>query len=102
MLSAVIFEHGNTILLFSVTQAVPTCRTPSGSPASFAMAASSIVAPGSFSDGFRIMVLPHTAAMGNIQRGIMAGKLKGQMPAVTPSGCLFDNLNIEEGRWMRR
>lgn len=33
-----------------------------------------------FSDGFKIIVFPHAAAMGNIQRGIMAGKLNGQMP----------------------
>jgi hypothetical protein len=44
-------------------------------------------APGSFSEGFRIMVLPQPVDMGNIHRGIIAGKLKGQMPAVTPSGC---------------
>ena len=31
--------------------------------------------PGSRSDGLRSMVLPHARAMGNIHRGIMAGKL---------------------------
>ena len=40
-------------------------------------------APGSFSEGFRTKVLPVVQAMGNIHRGIMAGKLKGQMPAHT-------------------
>lgn len=66
------------------------------------------VAPGTRSDGFMIlappcvmsgsgvaesarggcshMELPQTAASGNIQRGIIAGKLKGAMPAVTPRG----------------
>lgn len=33
---------------------------------------------------------PQAAARGNIQRGIMAGKLKGQMPAHTPRGCLYE------------
>jgi hypothetical protein len=33
------------------------------------------------------MVLPAVTATGNIHSGIMAGKLNGQMPAVTPSGC---------------
>jgi hypothetical protein len=61
--------------------------TPSGSPASLAIAASSMQFPGSCSDGFITKVLPVVTAMGNIHRGIIAGKLKGQMPAVTPSGC---------------
>mmetsp|Transcript_21293 Transcript_21293/g.36560 ORF Transcript_21293/g.36560 Transcript_21293/m.36560 type:complete len:203 (+) Transcript_21293:1607-2215(+) len=45
-----------------------------------------MAAPGSFSDGLRTKVLPQVTARGNIQRGIMAGKLKGAMPAHTPSG----------------
>ena len=40
-------------------------------------------APGSFSEGFSTKVLPVVHAMGNIHSGIMAGKLKGQMPAHT-------------------
>ena len=40
-------------------------------------------APGSFSEGLSTKVLPTVQAMGNIQSGIMAGKLKGQMPATT-------------------
>ncbi len=45
-----------------------------------------IAAPGSRSDGFSTKVFPHTVAIGNIQSGIMAGKLKGAMPATTPNG----------------
>ena len=45
-----------------------------------------IAAPGSRSDGLRRMVLPHATDMGSDHSGIMAGKLKGQMAAVTPSG----------------
>ena len=41
---------------------------------------------GSFSDGFKIKQLPQAIAIGDIQSGIMAGKLKGVMPATTPSG----------------
>lgn len=54
-----------------------------GSPASMASSASIMDAPGSFSEGFSTKVFPVVHAMGNIQRGIMAGKLKGQMPAHT-------------------
>ena len=43
-------------------------------------------ADGSLSLGFMMNVLPQIMAMGNIQRGIMAGKLKGAMPAQTPRG----------------
>ena len=31
-------------------------------------------------------MLPQATAIGHIQSGTMAGKLKGVMPAVTPSG----------------
>ncbi len=52
-------------------------------------------APGSFSDGFSTKVLPAVTATGNIHRGIMAGKLKGQMPAHTCTQCA--SLEEEEG-----
>mmetsp|Transcript_41008 Transcript_41008/g.128583 ORF Transcript_41008/g.128583 Transcript_41008/m.128583 type:complete len:264 (+) Transcript_41008:658-1449(+) len=73
----------------STVSCVPctTLSTPSGRPASLASSESSMAAPGSRSDGFITTVLPVAAATGKIQSGIMAGKLKGQMPAVTPSGC---------------
>ena len=41
---------------------------------------------GSFSEGLRMKVLPQAIAMGYIHSGTMAGKLKGVMPATTPSG----------------
>ena len=63
-----------------------TLNTPSGKPASAQSSASSIDADGSFSDGFRMNVLPHAIAFGHIQSGTMAGKLNGVMPAMTPSG----------------
>ena len=43
-------------------------------------------ADGSFSDGFRMNVLPHAIAIGYIHIGTIAGKLNGVMPATTPSG----------------
>ena len=43
-------------------------------------------ADGSRSDGFRIKQLPVTNATGNIHIGTIAGKLKGVIPATTPSG----------------
>lgn len=40
------------------------------------------------------MVFPAIKASGNIQRGTMAGKLNGHIPAVTPSGSLYDTISI--------
>jgi hypothetical protein len=45
------------------------------------------LAPGIFSEGLRMKVLPQATATGNIQSGTMAGKLKGVIPAHTPTGC---------------
>jgi hypothetical protein len=45
-----------------------------------------IEADGSFSDGFRMNVLPQAMAFANIHIGTIAGKLNGVMPATTPSG----------------
>ncbi len=45
-----------------------------------------MVDSGSCSDGFNTNVLPQTIAIGNIQSGIIAGKLNGVMPAQTPIG----------------
>lgn len=59
---------------------------PSGAPASWSNLARSMVHPGTRSEGFIRYVLPHTIPIGNIHRGIMAGKLKGAMPAHTPMG----------------
>mmetsp|Transcript_108572 Transcript_108572/g.324663 ORF Transcript_108572/g.324663 Transcript_108572/m.324663 type:complete len:403 (+) Transcript_108572:517-1725(+) len=63
-----------------------TFTTPSGTPASRASSTSLMAVSGTRSDGFMTKVLPQVMATGNIQSGIMAGKLKGQMPAQTPSG----------------
>jgi len=41
---------------------------------------------GSCSEGLSTKVLPHTIAIGNIQSGIIAGKLNGDMPTQTPMG----------------
>ena len=38
--------------------------------------------------------LPHTIAGANIHIGIMAGKLNGVMPAVTPKGCFIEYISI--------
>jgi hypothetical protein len=62
-------------------------NTPSGRPASAHSCAIRADADGSFSDGLSTNVLPQAMAMGNIHIGTMAGKLKGVMPATTPSGC---------------
>ena len=45
-----------------------------------------IEAEGSRSLGLRMKVLPQAMASGNIQHGTMHGKLKGVIPATTPSG----------------
>lgn len=52
------------------------------------------MAPGSRSDGFTIRVFPVTAAIGILQSGIIAGKLKGQIAAVTPKGSRYERVSI--------
>jgi len=52
-------------------------QNPSGTPASLASSASRRLAPGTFSEGLRTNVLPHAIAVDSIQRGTIAGKLKG-------------------------
>ncbi len=71
-----------------------TLRAPSGRPASFISWASSRLAEGSRSDGFRMKVLPQASAIGNIHIGTIAGKLNGVIPAQTPSGWRTDQLSI--------
>ena len=63
-----------------------TFSTPGGAPASTASSASRRPQDGSFSEGFSTKVLPQARATGYIHIGTMAGKLKGVMPAHTPSG----------------
>ena len=70
-----------------------TFKTPSGSPASLNNSANLMEQDGSFSEGLSTNVLPHAIAIGNIHIGTIAGKLKGVIPAQTPSGCLVDQLS---------
>src|SRR5881628_2989306 len=63
-----------------------TFSTPAGAPASSISSASRKGQEGSFSEGLRMNVLPQAIATGNIHIGTIAGKLKGVMPAHTPSG----------------
>ena len=63
-----------------------TLKTPSGTPASLSSSARKSDDEGSFSEGLRMNVLPQAMALANIHIGTMAGKLKGVMPATTPSG----------------
>src|SRR4029453_7192443 len=63
-----------------------TLKTPAGRPASARSCAEKLAADGSFSDGFSTNVFPHAMAIGYIHIGTIAGKLKGVMPATTPSG----------------
>ena len=67
-----------------------TLNTPAGKPASWNSSKTSIEAEGSRSDGFSTKVLPQAMATGYIHIGTMAGKLKGVMPATTPSGWRSD------------
>ena len=67
------------------------CSTHFGMPASLASSAKIIVAPGSFSLGLSTIVLPEVVAIGIIQRGTIAGKLNGHIPATTYS---IKNINI--------
>ena len=60
------------------------CNRPGGAPASENNSANLLAVMGSCSEGFKIKVFPHAIAMGNIHKGIIAGKLKGVMPVQTP------------------
>jgi len=63
-----------------------TLNTPSGSPASFQNSAIRFTGEGSFSLGLIITAFPAAIAIGKNHMGTMAGKLKGEMIAQTPSG----------------
>lgn len=65
-----------------------TFNNPGGAPALVNRSARIIEALGTRSDGLRIVAFPQATETGNDQRGIIAGKLKGQMEAVTPRGSL--------------
>ena len=73
-----------------------TLNTPAGKPASAKSSARRSGQDGSFSEGFRTKVLPQAIATGNIQRGTIAGKLKGVIPTHTPTGCRSDQLSTPE------
>ena len=63
-----------------------TLNTPSGSPASAAMRASSIAVIGVCSAGFSTTVLPHASAGAVFHVAMMNGPFHGVMPPTTPSG----------------
>src|SRR6195952_3380135 len=63
-----------------------TLKTPSGRPARCHSSAISIDADGSRSLGLSTKVFPQAIATGCIHIGTITGKLKGVMPATTPSG----------------
>src|SRR6266581_1988372 len=63
-----------------------TFSTPGGAPASSISSARRMGQDGSFSEGLRMKLLPQAIATGNIHIGTIAGKLKGVIPAHTPSG----------------
>ena len=65
-------------------------KTPSGTPASLSSSAVQIDADGSFSEGLSTNVFPQASAGAHIHIGTIAGKLKGVIPATTPSGCLIE------------
>src|SRR5207247_1317169 len=70
-----------------------TLNTPSGTPASLSSSAMRKLSVGSRSEGFRMNVLPQASAIGNIHIGTIAGKLKGVIPAQTPTGCRSEKLS---------
>ena len=60
---------------------------------SFSRLANNILVPGVFSDGFRTIVFPAVTQSGIIQSGIIAGKLKAQIPEQTAKS---EETNIQE------
>jgi hypothetical protein len=77
-----VLEQRSTATLSPCT----TLNTPSGRPASRRSSAQKLVTEGSRSEGLRTKVFPQAMAMGYIHIGTIAGKLKGVMPATTPTG----------------
>lgn len=71
-----------------------TFKRPAGAPAFVKRSARIMDAPGTRSDGFRIAVFPHATDIGNDHSGIIAGKLNGQMDAVTPKGTLYEIMSM--------
>jgi hypothetical protein len=65
-----------------------------GSPASIISSASIIGQDGSFSDGFQDEGVAARDGRRNIHIGIIAGKLKGVMPATTPTGWRMDSMSM--------
>jgi hypothetical protein len=61
-------------------------NTPSGRPAFLSRSAISSEGLGSVGLGLSTKQLPAAMATGNIHIGTITGKLKGVMPATTPSG----------------
>ena len=72
---------------------------PSGTPASIISSASAIGQDGSFSEGLRMKALPQAIASGAIHKGIMAGKLKGVIPAQTPTGWRTESRSTPPPTW---
>ena len=69
---------------------VTMLRTPSGSPASCHSSAQRIAVSGVLEAALTTIVLPVAMQMGTIHPiGIIPGKLKGEIPANTPSGSLY-------------
>ena len=71
-----------------------TCRMPSGRPASCISSASISGTEGSRSEGLRMKALPQARAGHIFHSGIIAGKLKGVMPATTPSGWRIEYMSM--------
>jgi len=71
-----------------------TLSTPAGTPASISSSATRSDDVGSFSDGFQMKALPQASAIGAIHMPTITGKLKGVMPATTPSGWRADQVSM--------
>src|ERR1700719_3796432 len=75
-----------------------TLSTPGGNPAFRNSSAIRIGTDGSRSDGLRMKQLPQAIAGAHFHNGIMAGKLNGVMPAVTPSGWRTEERSMAGAR----
>ncbi|OQA65229.1 MAG: hypothetical protein BWY37_01861 [Firmicutes bacterium ADurb.Bin262] len=74
----------------SLREQVTRLTTPSGNPASCSSSARRIAVIGVMEAALITMVLPAAMHSGVIQPiGIMPGKLKGTMPAKTPTGSRY-------------
>ena len=69
-------------------------KTPAGTPASSASAATASAESGVCSAGFSTIVHPAASAGADLRVTIAEGKFQGVIPAVTPTACFVTRIRL--------